>query len=42
MSISRRNFLKGTVVAGTVMTFFGKAIAGTPVTESDPLAKSLG
>ena len=42
MSISRRNFLKGTVVAGTVMTFFGKANAGTPVSESDPQAKSLG
>ena len=42
MSISRRNFLKGTVAAGTVMTFFGKANAGTPVSESDPQAKSLG
>ena len=42
MSISRRNFLKGSVAAGTVMTFFGKANAGTPVSESDPQAKSLG
>lgn len=42
MSISRRNFLKGTVAAGTVMTFFGKANAGTPLSESDPQAKSLG
>ena len=42
MSINRRNFLKGSVAAGAVMTFFGKANAGTPVSESDPQAKSLG
>lgn len=41
MSISRRNFLKGTVAAGTVMTFFGNANAAA-VSESDPQAKSLG
>ena len=42
MSISRRNFLKGSVAAGAVMTFFGKANAAAPVSESDPQAKSLG
>ena len=42
MSLTRRNFLKSTLVAGAAITFFGKANAGTPVSESDPQAKSLG
>lgn len=41
MSISRRSFLKGSIAAGTVMTFFGKANAAA-VAESDPQAKTLG
>lgn len=42
MSLTRRNFLKSSLVAGAAITFIGKASAGTPVSESDPQAKSLG
>lgn len=42
MSLTRRKFLKSSLVAGAAMTFFGKASAGTPLSESDPQAKSLG
>ena len=42
MSLTRRNFLKSGLVAGAAITFFGKASAGTPVSEGDPQAKSLG
>ncbi|BBU69095.1 high-potential iron-sulfur protein [Fluviibacter phosphoraccumulans] len=42
MSLTRRNFLKTSLLASAAITFIGKASAGTPVSESDAQAKSLG
>ena len=42
MSLTRRNFLKTSLLASAAITFIGKASAGTPVAESDAQAKSWG